>query len=193
MPMQGISRRRVLGGAAICGMTIGSIGAIADKTSATATIDSGEFSIPDTTANITGETLTDIEVQTDITYSFESTVAIDSVTLSVAVGVNERSAQIIAEQNTTPTAKSVDTTATLTGSLFDSNEYDIELLQVSDGQRTIRVTGVVEMILTRDESIIATDKLTDSFEITISKEKVELSGELSANGEVEIKTETESD
>jgi hypothetical protein len=191
--MQGISRRRVLGGAAICGMTIGSIGAIADKTSATATIDSGEFSIPDTTANITGETLTDIEVQTDITYSFESTVAIDSVTLSVAVGVNERSAQIIAEQNTTPTAKSVDTTATLTGSLFDSNEYDIELLQVSDGQRTIRVTGVVEMILTRDESIIATDKLTDSFEITVSKEKVELSGELSANGEVEIKTEAKSD
>jgi hypothetical protein len=191
--MQGISRRRVLGGAAICGMTIGSIGVIADKTSATATIDSGEFSIPDTTANITGETLTDIEVQTDITYSFESTVAIDSVTLSVAVGVNERSAQIIAEQNTTPTAKSVDTTATLTGSLFDSNEYDIELLQVSDGQRTIRVTGVVEMILTRDESIIATDKLTDSFEITVSKEKVELSGELSANGEVEIKTEAKSD
>src|SRR6056297_1861320 len=102
MPMTGISRRGLLAGTAILSTTGVSIALISDKASATASIDSGDFSIADTSANLTGESLQDIVIDSDIDYSFDSNVNIGTVEASVAVGISEQSAKIIASETTSP-------------------------------------------------------------------------------------------
>ncbi|UXF50615.1 hypothetical protein 7908G4C8_20 [Haloquadratum phage sp.] len=187
--MPGISRRGLLAGTAILGTTSVSIALITDKASATASIDSGEFTIADTSADLTGENLKDIVINSNINYSFDSNVSIDGLEVSVAVGIDERSAQIIASESTTPNQKQIDTSTTISGSLFDASDYSIDALQIDDGKKTVRITAVAELIIKRDDSIVATDKLTDTFEITITKDEVRINGQFSGTGTVSMETE----
>jgi hypothetical protein len=187
--MRGISRRGFLTGTAILGTTTVGITLATNKASATATIDSGDFAVSDKSQDITGKELQDVLIESDINYSFDANVSIGEVVLSVALGASEQSAQIIAEQSTNPGKKSVDSDATLTGSLFDAGDYDLSLMQIDEGERTVRVTAVAEMIIKRNQSVVATDKLTDTFEVTITKDKVTLNGEFSGTGNVQVNTE----
>lgn len=187
--MSGISRRGLLAGTAILGTTSVSIALITDKASATASIDSGEFSIADKSADLTGENLQDIVIDSDIDYSFDSNVTIGTVEVSVAVGVNERSAQIIASETTNPKKKQIDSSTTISGSLFDAGDYNLNTLQLDDGEKTVRITAVAELIIKRNESIVATDNLIDTFEITITKDSVNINGQFSGTGTVSMETE----
>jgi len=187
--MTGISRRGLLAGTAILSTTGVSIALISDKASATASIDSGDFSIADTSANLTGESLQDIVIDSDIDYSFDSNVNIGTVEASVAVGISEQSAQIIASETTSPNKKQIDSSTTISGSLFDAGDYNLNTLQLDDGEKTVRITAVAELIIKRNESIVATDKLTDKFEITITKDSVTINGQFSGTGTVSMETE----
>jgi len=189
VPMTGISRRGLLAGTAILSTTGVSIALISDKASATASIDSGDFSIADTSANLTGENLQDIVIDSDIDYSFDSNVNIGTVEVSVAVGISERSAQIIASETTSPNKKQIDSSTTISGSLFDAGDYNLNTLQLDDGEKTVRITAVAELIIKRNESIVATDKLSDTFEITITKNEVNINGQFSGTGTVNMETE----
>jgi len=189
MPMTGISRRGVLAGTALLGTTSVSIALLSNKASASASIDSGDFSIADKSQDITGKTLQDILIESDIDYSFDSNVDITTVEISIAMGVSEQSAQIIASETTTPNKKQIDTTTTIDGSLFDAGDYNLNTLQLDDGKKTVRITAVAELIIKRNQSIVATDKLTDTFEITITKDSVTVNGQFSGAGSVSMETE----
>lgn len=187
--MTGISRRGLLAGTAILSTTGVSIALISDKASATASIDSGNFSIADKSADLTGESLQDIVIDSDIDYSFDSNVTIGTVEVSVAVGISERSAQIIASETTSPNKKQIDSSTTISGSLFDAGDYNLNTLRLDDGEKTVRITAVAELIIKRNESIVATDNLTDTFEITITKNEVTINGQFSGTGTVNMETE----
>jgi len=136
-----------------------------------------------------GESLQDIVIDSDIDYSFDSNVTIGTVEVSVAVGISEQSAQIIASETTSPNKKQIDSSTTISGSLFDSGDYNLNTLQLDDGEKTVRITAVAELIIKRNESIVATDKLTDTFEITITKDSVTINGQFSGTGTVSMETE----
>jgi hypothetical protein len=186
-----ISRRKALAGIlASVGTATGGIVLTSDKVAASAEITQGEFALPDKTYTLIDESLADVRVVADVSYDWQSNVEVSAVELSMSVGFSPESAAVIATHNNEDVqTTSQDTTQTLEASVLDAPDLDTDLFTPPTTETTVGFVVILELILFRNGSPLATDRLQQSVDVTIKDEEIQLSGNMTADGSVVVTSE----
>lgn len=182
-----MSRRRVLlGTGALAAATTGSIALASDNASATV---SGDFSIPDSQTVLADQSLQDIRLSADVSWSFEANAPIHGVELELHVGSTADTLDLIARhENTDIGTDALAGEQTLNGSLMSASDFSISDFEPSGGELSTSVVAELRFYAIRDGEVAAEARQTDTFAVTVSDEELQVNVTLGGTGSVEFQT-----
>ena len=175
------TRRAVLAGGAT--IPIVALGYHLTTDSTSAQIDDSNFTIPDKEHQYTGE-INEVILSVDIDFSYESDSSPDSYAIRLEVGQDELELADFHFQNDNPPAD-LSESITLEADLLDNGFRTSQF--VPDGSdESVSVNSRITLEITNSGETVASDELTESFEIVILDNGVELDFDLEASGTVTI-------
>jgi hypothetical protein len=183
MPERTWSRRRVLiGTGTALAATTGSIALTSDNASATV---NGEFSIPNGEATLTDESLSDVRLSCDAVYSYDANAPIHGVELELHAGATPDTVDMIARHERTDiSTDQLDGEATLSGSLINTSDFEIQNFEPDSGELTTGVVAELRFYALRNGDVAAEAIQTEAFEVTVSKKDLEVTMTVGGTGEV---------
>jgi len=177
------SRRRVLiGTGTALAATTGSIALTSDNASATVT---GEFSIPDGETTLTDEKLQDVRIQCEADWQYEANAPIHGVELELHAGATPDTVDMLARyEDTDLGTDSLTGTETLSGSLINTSDYQIENFQPSGGELSTTVVAELRFYALRRGDVVAEATATETFTVTVSEQELEITATVGGSGSV---------
>jgi hypothetical protein len=173
---------------ALAAGTTGGIAAVTNNASATI---SGDFTVSNGSATLTGTTLQDVLLEASADWSFDANAKIHGVEIELAVGATPDTLDVIARHERTDiSTDSLTGTAELTGSVIQASDYGIDNFTPSSGELTTRVIAELRLFVLRAGEVVLRSSYTDTFEVTVSKESLQVSSTLSGSGSVSFETAT---
>lgn len=175
-------RRLILAGAtATTGTTLGIV-ATTDK--ATATV-SGDFAIPNGETVLADETLTDVRLTCDASYSYSANASIHAVELELHVGSAADTLDLIARYTDGDLGTDqLEGSETLEGSIMSASDFGIEDFQPSNGELSRTVVAELRFYALRNDEVVAEAIKQDTFDVIVKDEELQVSTALGGSGEV---------
>lgn len=183
-----MTRRRVLfgTGALVATGTIGGIAVTTNNASATV---SGEFAIPNGEATLAGEQLEDVRLSVDANYQYSANAKIHGVELELHVGASPATLDMIARYTRDDLGTDELTgTQTLVGSLINASDFDLEDFQPTTGELRRTVVAELRFYALRNGEVVAKATQSDTFEVSVTKEALQVDVSLAGTGDVTFKT-----
>jgi hypothetical protein len=183
------TRRRFVAGTIAVGTALGGIALNSNQVSASAEITGGSFDIPDTSYTLTNDAVDDVTLAVDVDYTWDSNVALDKVEFALSAGFTADSAGVIATTEQTDIPQTVtDGTQTLETSLLDSADLDAGLFTPAGDETTVDFTAILELLLFRNGSVLASDSLRETVQVTVTDQEIQVTGSVSATGSVTLES-----
>lgn len=183
----GYTRRRVLlGTSTLAAGMVGSIVVTSDN--ASAQVD-GEFSVPNAETTVTDGTLQDIRLTADAAFSYDANVPIHGVELELHVGASPDTLDMIARHTREDLGTDqLDGSETLTGSIISASDFTMDNFMPTSGSMTTGVIAELRFYAIRDGEAVAEARQSESFEVTVTKEDLDVSVTTGGEGEVVFET-----
>lgn len=184
------TRRRVLIGTGTVAAGSIAYAATAQNTSATATVDVDGLQIPDAEKILAGEDMTDVRVAVDSQYSWDANVAVTGWNLSLRVGSDTSTADVIAtaEPEQDIAKEELSGTETLTGSILGASDFEIAQFNPENGRRSVDVAVILQLEVLRNNDVIAKAQAETFVEVTVSREEITVTADVGGEGTIEFET-----
>lgn len=182
-----ITRRQALFGTGTLAVT-GSIGIATTTNNATATV-TGDFSIPDGETVLADTTLQDVRLSCEATWGFQSNADLHGVELELHVGATVDTLDMIARyENTDLGTDQLSGEETLNGSLMSASDFSIDDFEPSNNELRRTVVAELRFYALRNGEVVADARQTDTFEVIVKDEELQVDMTLGGDGEVTFKT-----
>ena len=182
-----ITRRQALIGTGALVVT-GGIGIATSSNNASATVD-GDFSIPDGETVLADQTLEDVRLEVDATYEYQSNAPLHQVELELHVGETTDTTDLIARR--TRDDLGTDELAgseTLNGSLMSASDLSIGDFEPSNGEVRRTIVADLRFYALRNGEVVADATHTETFDVVVNDEELEVNVTLGGEGEVVFET-----
>lgn len=173
-------RAVVLGaGTALVGMS-----ALAVSTQEASATIAGDFEIKDGSIILADQSLSDIQLGVDATYSYSSNAPLNGHRIQLQVGSSASNLTTIADvENDHDPKKSHKDQTSLSGSVLDG-PFDMSDFEPTNGELSSNVTAKLILQVIREGETVLEDSHTEQFSITVNKEELTVEGTMSGTGEV---------
>jgi hypothetical protein len=173
------------GATAATGMAGGTV-LLSDNASASV---SGEFSIPDESTVVAGETVQDVRLSCDAVFSYESNAAIHGVELELHVGATAEALDLIARyEDRDLGTDQLEGEETLSGSIMTASSFSVADFQPSNGDLSRSVVAELRFYVLRNEEVVAEAVKQDTFTVSVSDEELTVEATVGGTGEVSFTT-----
>ena len=182
-----ISRRQALlaGGTLATATTFG---IVVSSDNASATVD-GDFSIPDGETVLADQTLEDIRLSVDATYEYTSNADIHGIELELHVGATTETPDLIARHTRDDLgADELAGSETLNGSLMSASDFSIGDFEPSNGEVRRTIVADLRFYALRNGEVVADATHTETFDVVVNDEELEVNVTLGGEGEVVFET-----
>lgn len=181
------TRRRVILGTGALAAATGA--GIATQTQTASADVSGQYRIPDATQTLAGESLQDVRLAVDATYSFSANAKITGVELELHVGGGMDTLDLIARTTRDDLGtNSLTGEQTLAGSLMSASDFDIQDFRPGSGRVEQTVTSALRLYVKREGEVVADAKHTTTFTVTVADGELQVEATLGGTGEVQFQT-----
>jgi hypothetical protein len=182
----GTRRQFLVGGATVASGAL-VYGATTEKASATVNVEA--LNIPNDSYTLADQTMEDVQLSVDTSYSWEGNAEIHKYELRLAVGTTRDTAAVIARKEQTELGKqSLSGNAQLNGSILSSPSFSQDNFNPSRGTLTTDMVVVLVFDLYRDGEIVETAKATDTAELSVTAEELEYTVSVEGSGSVKFQT-----
>ena len=164
------------------------VGIATTSNNASATVD-GDFSIPDGETVLADQTLEDIRLSVDAEYQYSSNADIHQVELELHVGASADTPDLIARHTRDDLgADELAGGETLNGSLMSASDFSIGDFEPSNGEVRRTIVADLRFYALRNGEVVADAAHTETFDVVVNDEELEVNVTLGGEGEVVFET-----
>jgi hypothetical protein len=183
-----MTRRQALvgTGALVSATTVG----IATHTQEASATVSGEFAIPNGETVLADQELQDVRLSVNpARWSYTANAPLHAIELELLVGATADTLDLIARH----TRDDMDTDelsgeAAMNGSLMSASDFSIDDFQPSNGELRRTVMASLRFYALRNEEVVAEAQQTDTFDVVVKDEALQVDMSLGGDGEVSFET-----
>ena len=179
-------RQALLAGGTLATAT--TFGIVVSTDNASATVD-GDFSIPNGETVLADQTLEDVRIEVDAEYEYSSNADIHGIELELHVGATTETPDLIARH--TRDDLGTDELAgseTLNGSLMSASDFSIGDFEPSNGEVRRTIVADLRFYALRNGEVVADATHTETFDVVVNDEELEVNVTLGGEGEVVFET-----
>jgi len=179
-------RRLVLSTGAVAAVTTG----IATTTNQASATVSGEFRVPNGETVLADQELQDVRLAVDpVTWAYESNAPLHAIEIELLVGETADTLDLIARHTRDDMATDeLSGEASMNGSLMSASDFAIQDFEPSNGELRRTVMASLRFYALRNEEVVAEAEQTDTFDIVVKDEALQVDMTLGGEGEVTFKT-----
>lgn len=156
---------------------------------ADATVSNQGLTIPDSTHQTDGQTVTQVPVTVSAEYAYESTHTPDTVSITLLSGDSDTTLQPLTSQDLQVNGLSDNGTVELSGDVLSTYHYTADDFSPSEGNTVTQVVWIgLELVVTRGGETLASERVVDSAQITSDGTVVSATGALGGDGTIDVET-----